>query len=324
MNKKIADLKMHALSRRDFVRLGVIGGTAAAVVATLPAGAAESATSATSAALPAGAKTDVWVFTGTDKKKLIDAALKVIAKNGGFGTGIKRMALKVNAAFPRTPEQGATTHPELIDAFITGAKQAGIKEIVMPEFACSTTVKTFKISGIGAVADKHGVDLMDLSKNRDEFVEVDIPRGKSLTKAKVAKDLIDPKTVVVNMPVAKHHSGARLSIAMKNWMGSIEDRGFWHRNDLHQCIADFASFLNARWTIVDATRIMLDKGPQGPAKNMKQPNQIIVSRDQVAADAIASLLFVESPAQIGYLKIAGEMGIGVSDPARINVIRETV
>jgi len=324
MSTQPVKAKPSSISRREFVRIGVIGGAAAAVAASLPAGAAESATTGAAAAAASGAKTDVWVFTGTDKQKLIDAALKVIAKNGGFGTGITRMALKVNAAFPRTPEEGANTHPELVDAFIAGAKQAGITEVVMPEFACSPTVISFKKSGMRDVAEKHGAKLMDLKDNKREFVHVEIPGGKTLTKAKVAKDFLDPKTVVINMPVAKHHSGAGLSIAMKNWMGSIEDRGFWHKAGLHQCIADFASFLNARWTIVDATRIMLDKGPQGPATKMAQPNQIIVSRDQVAADAIAALLFVDSPAKIGYLKIAGEMGIGVSDPTRINVIRANV
>ena len=43
-----------------------------------------------------------------------------------------------------------------------------------------------------------------------------------------------------------------------------------------------------------------------------------------SADAIASLLFVASPAQIGYLKITGEMGVGVFDPARSNIILENV
>ncbi len=320
MKKTAASQDSSPLSRREFVRLGVMGGAAAAVVGSIPLRAA--VTDAAPAA--AGTKADVWVFTGKDKKKLIAAALAVIEKNGGFGKGIKRMALKVNAAWPRTPEQGANTHPELVDAFLAGVKKAGLEKVVLPEFTCAPAATTFKMSGIGAAAEKHGAEMIDLAKDRKQFVDVKIPQGKKLLAARVPKDLLDPQTVVINMPVAKHHGGAQLTIAMKNWMGSVEDRGFWHKNNLHQCIADFAGFLNARWTIVDATRIMLDSGPQGPAKKMKEPNQLIVSRDQVAADAVAAMLFVDSPAKIGYLKIAGEMGIGVSDPARINIIRQDV
>ncbi len=322
--KKTAAPESKTLSRRDFVRIGVIGGTAAAVAATLPVRADEKAAApATPAAPVGGAKTDVWVFTGKNKKALAAAALQVIAKNGGFGQGITRMALKVNAGWARTPEQGANTHPELVDAFLEGAKKAGIKEIVLPELACAPAADSFKMSGIGAAAEKHGAKMIDLAKNRAEFVPVEIPNGKKLTKAKVPKDFLDPKTVIVNMPVAKHHGGAQLSIAMKNWMGSVIDRGFWHNNNLHQCIADFASFMKPSWTIIDATRIMTAKGPQGPGP-MKEPNQIIVSKDQVAADAVASTLFVDSPAKIGYLKIAGESGIGVSDLDKINIIRQNV
>ena len=307
------------LSRRDFVRVGLLGVAATAVGSTLPGQTlAETPTPPT----PAGGST-VWVFTNENKTKLMEAALKVISQNGGFGTGVKRMALKVNAAWARTPEQGANTHPELVDAFLAGVKKAGITEIVLPEFSCAPASTTFKMSGIGAIADKHGATLIDLNKQRKEFVEVAIPGGKKLKSVKVARDFIAAGTVVVNMPVAKHHSGAQLSIAMKNWMGAIEDRGFWHRNNLHQCIADFATFMKPAWTIVDATRTLMDSGPQGPG-TLKHPNQLIVSKDQIAADAVASTLFTDSPDKIGYLRIAGEMGIGVTDLSRITVIRTTV
>jgi uncharacterized protein (DUF362 family) len=37
---------------------------------------------------------------------------------------------------------------------------------------------------------------------------------------------------------------------MKNLMGIVWDRGYWHRNDLHQCIADFATFRKPDLNIV--------------------------------------------------------------------------
>ena len=299
-------------SRRDFVRAGILGVTATVVGSVLPARAIES--------LATSAKVDVWVFTGEEKKSLVAAAVKTILANGGFGKGVSRMALKVNAGWARTPEQGANTHPDLVDAFLESVKKAGINEIVLPELACAPAKTSFAMSGIAAVAMKHGATMVDLSIHHDEFIPVQIPGGKKLTEAKVARDFIDPKTVVVNMPVAKHHGGAQLSIAMKNWMGAVQDRGYWHRNNLHQCIADFSSFIKPAWTIIDATRTMMDSGPQGPG-TLKHPNQVIVSRDQVAADAVASTLFVESPGKIGYLRIAGEMGIGVSDLNRIAIHR---
>ena len=107
---------------------------------------------------------------------------------------------------------------------------------------------------------------------------------------------------------------------MKNWMGSVRDRGFWHRNDLHQCIADFSTFLRPQWTILDATRVMQDRGPKGPTRNMKYPDLLILSRDPVAADAYASqLLCRRGPGEVRYLVLAEKMGIGTVDIDKMSV-----
>ena len=127
--------------------------------------------------------------------------------------------------------------------------------------------------------------------------------------AEVPKDLLEADCLI-NIPVAKHHGGATLSISMKNWMGSVKDRGFWHRNDLNECIVDFNSFLKPQLVVVDATRIMLDKGPQGPGP-LAHPNEIIFSKDTVAADAYAATLFPDrKPEDIKYIRLGDERKVG--------------
>jgi uncharacterized protein (DUF362 family) len=293
------------LSRREFLRMGVTAPASVAlggsVLGELAALGAES-----------GGKTDVWVLHGKDKKKLMDKCLEVIGKNGGFGDKAEKLALKVNAAWNRTPQQGANTNPELVAAFLAGCKKAGIGEVVIAENPCNPAEQTFPRSGILAVAKKHGVKMINLRSDAKNFRKVKIPGGKKLKAAEVGKQFLDAD-VVVNMPVAKHHGSAKVTMAMKNWMGSVKDRRFWHRNDLHQCIADFSTFMKPRWTIIDATRIMLDRGPKGPTKNMKTPDLLVVSRDQVAADAWTALLFHKDPYKIRYLAIARDMKIGTTD-----------
>ena len=292
-------------TRRDFVKLGAVGTTAALAAAS------------TSTAGP-GAKTDVWVLHGTDNRKLMKRAMKVIKENGWFGKDVKTVALKVNAAWARTPEEGANTHPDLMDVFIEESKKGGVKKVLIPEHPCNNAKIAFKRSGLESVAKSHKCKMIDLKREQKSFREVQIPNGKKLKSAEVASEFIDADAVV-NIPVAKHHSGATLSIAMKNWMGAIKDRRHWHRTDLHQCIADFATFMKPTWTIVDATRCMLDSGPQGPAKELKVPNLLIVSKDQVAADAYASSIFHDSPHAVKYLRIAEETGIGTVDRSKMNI-----
>ena len=98
---------------------------------------------------------------------------------------------------------------------------------------------------------------------------------------------------------------------------------FWHRNDLHQCIADFSSFIKPNWTIIDATRIMLTNGPKGPGK-MKRPDLLILSRDQVAADAYAAHLFVDNIEKVRYLAIARDMKLGETNIDNMAVSKITV
>lgn len=205
-----------------------------------------------------------------------------------------------------------------MDIFIEGAKKGGVKKVLIPEHPCNNAKIAFKRSGIEPVAKAHKCKMIDLQKNQKSFREVQIPQGRKLKSAEVASEFLDADAVV-NMPVAKHHSGAMVTMAMKNWMGAVKDRRVWHRNDLHQCIADFSTFMKPTWTIIDATRCMMDSGPQGPAKELKIPNLLIVSKDQVAADAYTSRLFHDSPHAIKYLTYAEEMGIGVVDQARMNI-----
>ena len=152
---------------------------------------------------------------------------------------------------------------------------------------------------------------------RDRFKPVRIPRGVKLKAAKVGEDFMNTDCLV-NMPVAKHHSGSLITIAMKNWMGAVQDRGFWHRNDLHQCIADFSSFIRPNWTIVDATRILITKGPKGPGE-LKHPEILILSRDQVAADVYSAGMFVENFERVKHLSLARQMKLGETDVDNMTV-----
>ena len=266
-------------------------------------------------AADAGPAVDIWVIHGEDRGKLMAKALKVIDANGGFGRDVKFLALKVNAAWAREPEMGACTHPELVTAFIEGVKAAGVSRIEVPENPCNRAEQAFTRSGVEEAVRKAGATMYDMSKEKKFYVDTPVPKGKILTQARVAKQFFEADAVV-NMPIAKHHNGATMTASMKNWMGAVEDRRFWHRNGLHQCIADFSTVMKPTWTIVDATRVMLQQGPQGGDLDFLKkpdPNLLIVSRDQVAIDVYATMLFDKTPGDVEYLKMAAELGSGVTD-----------
>jgi len=150
---------------------------------------------------------------------------------------------------------------------------------------------------------------------------VQIPGGKNLTTAKVHELILD-SDVFINVPVLKSHSSAKLTIAMKNLMGVVWDRKWWHKNDLHQCIADYATFRNPDLNVIDAYRVMKRNGPRGVStEDVIRLDSMIISRDIVAADAAATKMFGLEPEDIPHISIAYEMGIGNMNLTELNINR---
>ena len=117
--------------------------------------------------------------------------------------------------------------------------------------------------------------------------------------------------VFINVPILKHHSSSMVTVGMKNLMGVVWDREYWHRNDLHQCIADFASYRRPELTVVDAYNVMKQNGPRGvSASDVVPMKSQIVSTDFVAADAAAAKLFGAEPDDIRYIQLAAQMNLG--------------
>ncbi len=106
--------------------------------------------------------------------------------------------------------------------------------------------------------------------------------------------------VFINVPVLKSHGGARLTVAMKNLMGIVWDRGEWHANDLHQCIADFTSYRKPDLNVVDAYNVMMRHGPRGVSTaDVVNLQSQLLSTDLVTADAVAAKLFGLEPSEAG-------------------------
>ncbi len=128
--------------------------------------------------------------------------------------------------------------------------------------------------------------------------------------------------VYINVPILKNHGSAKLTMCLKNQMGCNWDRRFWHKNDLQQCIADFATRIKPDLNIVDAYRIMQTHGPRGVSvEDVTLLKAQIISTDMVAADAAATKFFGLEPKDIPHVRIAHEMGIGNMEIEKLRIKR---
>ncbi len=251
----------------------------------------------------------VIVVKGKDVERMLAKGLEKLGGLKSFFKPGAKVVIKPNAAWAGTPEMGSNTTPALFASCITACRKAGAAKVLSPENPCSKPKEAFGMSALEEAAAKAGGRLF-LPK---EYKPAAIPQGKRLTEAMFPTDILE-NDCLINMPVAKSHGGATLTLSMKNWMGSVKDRGFWHRNDLHQCIADCSTRIKPSFVIIDAMRIMLTGGPRGPGK-LVYPGQLVFATDFVAADAYAATLFDRDPMSIRHIKLADEAGIGRGDPA---------
>jgi uncharacterized protein (DUF362 family) len=103
-------------------------------------------------------------------------------------------------------------------------------------------------------------------------------------------------------------------------MGVILNRGALHANGLHQSIVDLSTIVKPHLTVIDATRILVANGPTGGNLNdVRQMDTVIASTDVVAADAYAATLFNMTGADIEYIRLADQLGLGTMNLKSIDI-----
>ncbi|MDR2036716.1 MAG: DUF362 domain-containing protein, partial [Bacteroidales bacterium] len=218
---------------------------------------------------------------------------KGIASLGGMKNFVKpgqTVVVKPNIGWDRVPELGANTNPELVAKIIEHCLAAGAKEVFVFDNTCDAWQKAYATSGIEKAAKDAGATVVS-GATESQYKQVSIPKGKMLKDAKVHNMILN-SDVFINVPVLKHHGGAHVSFAMKNLMGIVWDRGFWHKNNLQQCIADMVTYRKPDLNIIDGYRVMKKNGPKGvSASDVSLEKSQIISADIVAADAAAAKIF---------------------------------
>ncbi|MCX7797589.1 MAG: DUF362 domain-containing protein [Melioribacter sp.] len=263
---------------------------------------------------------DLVAIKGGEPDKMFDEAIKSL---GGMKTFIRKnqtVLIKPNIGWDVSPERAANTNPKLVKRVIEHCYEAGAKKVYVFDHTCDDWKRCYSNSGIEKAVKDAGGEIVP-ANSENYYHEVEIKNGKKLKKDKV-HELVLECDVFINMPILKNHGSTRLTISMKNLMGVVWDRGYWHRTDLHQCIADFSTFRKPDLNIVDAYYVLKSNGPRGVSlSDVVIMKSQIISRDIVAADAAAAKLFGLNPDEIRHISLAHEMGVGTKDLNSLKINR---
>ena len=298
------------MDRREFIKTAALTGLSLTALGCMKQPADSSTTKQSTTSLTPGIPNfDLTVVQGTDPGDLLSRGFKAI---GGIENYVKQNAsvvIKPNFSVPRTPEEAATTSTAMVAALVKMCLGAGAREVKVVDqpLNSSSAVLCLERTGIKSAVEAAGGKVFTYNGVKEFFLPV-THTGKILKNFDFAKDVLYAD-LFINFPILKHHGGAKLTLGMKNLMGLIWDRRFFHTSDLHQCIADLAAFRKPHLTILDAIRGITANGPIGPGP-IKEYGQIVLGTDQVAIDAYAASLFGMKPEDVGYIRLAAEMGLG--------------
>jgi len=154
------------------------------------------------------------------------------------------------------------------------------------------------------------MELMTAMKFRD----TPFPDGKDIKSWPVYGEAIDAD-VLINVPIAKHHSLTGCTLGMKNLYGIIGGQRSRLHQRIHDSLADLLAFTRPTLTVLDAYRVMMRGGPTGGSLgDVEVRKTLIAGTDPVAIDAYAAKAFWDlDHHRLPFLRIAQARGLGTAN-----------
>jgi uncharacterized protein (DUF362 family) len=258
------------------------------------------------------------------------ATLAALDRLGGARTFVKsgdRVVLKPNMAWARRPELAANTNPHVVGALTGAFLAAGASEVVAFDRTCPPrgAATAYRLSGIPKAIEAAGGRVIEVPERPSRFRDVTFPGFESLPEGRrfpggtwpIFEAALDAD-LLVNVPVAKHHTVAGVTLGMKNLMGVMGgDRGHVHTY-IQEAIALLNVGVQPHLTVLDASRMLVANGPTGgKLEDVVAAHTIVAGVDPVAVDAWAvhQLPWRQPPvwAKLAFLDLGGRLGVGEPD-----------
>jgi uncharacterized protein (DUF362 family) len=268
------------------------------------------------------AQPDMVVARGPEPEQIVRQAIKAM---GGMEKFIKKGAkviIKPNICVAYAKYENAfTTNPWVVGALVKLCLEAGAASVRVFDFPFNgPAAKAYIDSGIEAEVKKAGGEMIQWVGYK--YVPTQIKQGKEIKNIGIFGDISDAilnGDAIINVPIPKHHSLAGMTLAMKNLLGVIDNRGSIHPN-FGQRLVDLATLIKPVLNVVDAVRILKNNGPaSGTAADVQKLDMVYVTTDIVAADAYGSTLFGKKPEDFKNVVIGAEMKLGRMDIANLKI-----
>ena len=258
-----------------------------------------------------------------EKHRSQERVLKLVSDALGELGGMSRfirtgnvVLLKPNQTVYYSAEEGCTTDPLVVGALIRLAKEAGAARVQVAESSGGffSSLECMKVTGMAAVAEKEGAELIDLGSDKIPNRQVEIPKGRVIHKVPLPEPLLDAD-VVIDVPKAKNHHIEPISGALKNWVGTVNQQWRQYNHGDEEMLGRFMDIMSViKPDLCVADALIAGEG-DGPIANLPRwCGCILASTDPVAMDVSIARLLGRDWERLEFAKEAEARGLGVRQP----------
>ncbi len=263
------------------------------------------------------------VIRGSSRSETLELALKSIGGIEAFIKNGDRVLLKVNAAFASAPMLCATTHPDMVAAITRLCFKAGAATVTVTDNPINDPASCFRLTGIEQAARSAGATV--LFPQKEFFKPFSLPEAQLIRNWPVLYEPISRIDKIIGTAPVKDHHRSGASMIMKNWYGLLGGRRNIFHQDIHTIIKELAMMIKPTLVVLDGNTTMMRNGPTGGSlSDLKETHTMIVSTDQVAADAFGATLLDKTVDELAFIKKAEAMHLGTADFQSLNPVMESI
>jgi len=223
--------------------------------------------------------------------------------NFHFNSNIHKVVIKANMCYYWDYSIGETTSPLFVSGLIDFLRERlSSPEVYIVESDASAMKckHAFRMLGYEKLANKKGVNLINLSKDENKEIKV--------TTANKSYKFLIPATIknadlFINVPKIKYMAGTLISCALKNIYGcNPYPQKFKYHSKLDEVIVALNKIMKPDLCLVDGVIVR--------GQHTKKLGLIMASEDSVSTDSAAAKIIGLNPKKIRHIVLAEKEGLG--------------
>ncbi len=326
---------MASFTRRNFLKTSIIGGVGAACI--------RPADAFGSLQIPESFTSKVSLTTGDNRADMVFRALTPFSRDISQAIGKRRVVLKPNIV--NTNVQLASTHVDTLEGILEFLKSIGKTEnVVIAESAANgPTFDGYSNFGYLRLAEKFGVKLIDLDKEPFDIIYVFDEKDFRPHAVRVSHLILDYDSFIVSVARMKTHDRIFATLSLKNIVvgapikdsgftfgpssrkGAKSDKSLMHGSGfrgINYNLYAMSAQLHPHLAVIDGF-----KGMEGNGPNDGTPvdhRVCVAGLDWLATDRVGIELMGIDFSTVGYLNFCGQIGSGMTDLNKIQIIGESI